>query len=403
MSDTAFIFGAGFSHDAGIPLLGNFVDTMWEFAIRRKIGQDNLSPADIKIFDEVLKIRDTLDGYHGRAMFDDRNIEDILSILSFNTLGGSKADKEKLKSVSRAIARTIDLCCSVKHPGVVSRGTNSIQTSGHQVYRNFWHSVFNHVKDSKSLVAPTIITFNYDLVLERSLLQTLIGTTYGRYTNLAPFSGIRLNYHYDDHPGADYKITYVSYKDVSSHGFNTSDGSVLEEHPHGSTHDPLEINLLKLHGSLNFPSSKTAQQVPFNLTHSLEDPFILPPIFNKMTNKSPTKMWQTALDKLRSAKNIVIVGYSLPQTDIYMQYFLKAALGPNRNLNKITVFDPALFRNDDSSMSMKKRYESCFSPQLRSRIVFEPYLPRIIRQDLVSGSTEHFVKALTDDPKQIVF
>ena len=68
----------------------------------------------------------------------------------------------------------------------------------------------------------------------------------------------------------------------------------------------------------------------------------------------------------------VEVGYSLPQTDIYMQYFLKSALGPNTDLNKIFVFDPVLYNDDVKSREMKDRYACCFSPQLQKRIIFQP-------------------------------
>jgi hypothetical protein len=97
MKDNIIIFGAGVSADAGIPLLANFVDKMWEFAVRGKNGQDELSDEDKIIFKKVLDIREELNGYHGRASLDDRNIEDILSILSFNLVNRNKPDEEKLE------------------------------------------------------------------------------------------------------------------------------------------------------------------------------------------------------------------------------------------------------------------------------------------------------------------
>lgn len=88
MTDNVIILGAGASVDAGIPLLANFVEKMWEFAITGKHNGKNLSEEDQRIFNEAMKIKNELDGYHGRASFDDRNMEDILSILSFNLIGG---------------------------------------------------------------------------------------------------------------------------------------------------------------------------------------------------------------------------------------------------------------------------------------------------------------------------
>lgn len=402
MTDTVFILGAGYSYGAGIPLLSGFVERMWEFAIRRSYGEKALTSEDIEIFNAAIKIRNELDSYHGRAMFDDRNIEDILSILSFNMLGGAKRDKEKIAAINRAIARTIDLSCTVEHPGVNKEGRNSINVSGPQFYRDFWQNIFSTAATGKKI--PTIITFNYDLVLERSLHQHLIGTNYGSYSNRFPASRISINYNYDHAPRSDFEINYTQYTSYTSRGRGETEGTILkpverDEHAH-----TFEVDILKLHGSLNFPKRRESSSTSFSypLTKSITDPFILPPIFNKMTNEAPTTMWQVGLEKLRSAKNIVIVGYSLPQTDIYMQYFLKAALGPNLNLNKIFIFDPILFTNNENGEAMRSRYESCFAPQLRPRIEFRPDTLNI-SHNTIHGTAEHFVQLLQENQGKLIF
>ena len=170
MTDNVIILGAGASVDAGIPVLANFVEKMWEFSITGRCNGKELSDDDKKIFNEAMKVKNELDGYHGRAAFNDRNIEDILSILSFNLIGGKKSDLEKQKWFIRAINRTIDLTCNVQHDGTL----NKTQEVGHQVYRDFWRKMFARFKNTPSSF-PTIISFNYDLVLERSLFQSLIG------------------------------------------------------------------------------------------------------------------------------------------------------------------------------------------------------------------------------------
>ena len=35
--DNVIILGAGSSPDAGVPLLGNFIETMWEYRVREKM------------------------------------------------------------------------------------------------------------------------------------------------------------------------------------------------------------------------------------------------------------------------------------------------------------------------------------------------------------------------------
>lgn len=402
MTDTVFILGAGYSYAAGIPLLSGFVERMWQFAIRRSIADKPLTPEDIEIFNAAIKIRDELDSYHGRAMFDDRNIEDILSILSFNMLGGAKRDKEKIAAMNRAIARTIDLCCTVEHPGVNKEGRNSINESGPQLYRDFWSCIFSAAARGKKM--PAIITFNYDLVLERSLHQHLIGTNYNSYDKRFPATRIALNYKYDHAPRSEFEISYTRYNSQSSRGMSQVEGTILKSVEPNERAHTLEVEMLKLHGSLNFARRKENEATSFShaITKSIAEPFILPPIFNKMTNGAPTAMWQAGLEKLREAKNIVIVGYSLPQTDIYMQYFLKAALGPNLNLNKIFVFDPVLFCENEHGEAMRRRYEACFAPQLRPRIEFRPDASNI-STNVKHGTADHFVQLLHKNRGELIF
>jgi len=98
-----------------------------------------------------------------------------------------------LKVMSQAIARTIELCCSVKHPGLKQR-EKAVVHVGPELYRNFWHCLFG--LKARGLSCPAIVTFNYDLVLERALLQTLVGTEYDNHKNLFPYSYVHLDHHY---------------------------------------------------------------------------------------------------------------------------------------------------------------------------------------------------------------
>jgi len=376
MSDNVIILGAGASSDAGIPLMAGFVEKMWDFAVRKQVNGEPMLPADIAIFEKAIEIRNELDSYHGRASFDDRNLEDILSILSFNEIHLSARKKSKLFLFIKAISRTIELTCQVQHDG-----ENKIQNLGSSLYRQFWWNLFYFcTKHNKKM--PAIISLNYDLVLERALFQCLIGIRFA--DEKFPIQGVDVDYHYDPVGDFQYIIKTTIYYTDSGERMGTK----LEE---GATDNPLRIEILKLHGSLNFPRMKTKESL--SLVHPIDTPFILPPIINKMSSaKSITNMWATALNKLRSAKNVIIVGYSLPRTDIYMQYFLKTALGPNLNLNRIYVFDPVLYQNNSTSKEMIDRYADCFSPQLKdNRIIFNPGRPLGYQG---SGNFEHFVKAL---------
>ena len=401
MTDTVFIFGAGFSYDAGIPLLSGFVDRMLDFAIKEKNSDQLLSPADIEIFKDAMKIRNELDGYHGRANFDDRNIEDLLSILTFKLLGSRSSENDQLARISAAIARTIELTCQIKHPGINKVGLYS-EDDSINIYKKFWRHLLSPMPNSEKL--PAIITFNYDLVLERSFHQLLIGTFFNWHNNRFPHEKIRFNYNFSDVPIIDYEISYVNFSTPSLVG---KPGSIIQPAAIKNETSTIEIDLLKLHGSLNFPRKKENRKDSVTFAHGittpLNSPFILPPVFNKMTSgNSTTSMWQAAMKKLGNAKNIVIVGYSLPKTDIYMQYFLKAALGPNKNLNKVFIFDPVLFQENKARDEMMDRYKSCFAENFINRIVFQPDTVNIHRTDRL-GTTRYFVELLENNQGGLLF
>lgn len=395
MSDNVIILGAGFSYDADIPLLANFIECMWEIQIRGKARDKIISETDKHILSKAIDIRKDLDGYHGRATFNDRNIEDILSILSFNVLGGGKREKSKFQDFIKAISTTIELSCSVKHPGFQG---NEYQvkaiSDGDSVYRKFWSIMLNWYKKEGSF--PTIITLNYDLVLERSLLQLLINTTYDPYKNKCPIDSFVLDYSYPYFERKGYEMHYVSYD------FDRKLGTTIKEVSGNNlkSDSPL-IEILKLHGSLNFPQNRKNQNSNKQCWATpTESPYIIPPISNKASTGAGEDIWQKALRRLRKAKNVVFVGYSLPKTDTYIQFFLKAALGPNLDLNRIYIFDPLLWSDRTDSELMQKRFEDCFAQQLRKQIVFKPDSKNI---NELPGSTKHFVKLLDRDPKAILF
>ncbi len=391
MSDTAFIFGAGASKDAGIPLLANFVRIMRQVTSRCRTKNGPLSAEDKEVFRLAMEVMYELDSYHGRAEFDDSNLEDLLSILSFDALGQDNANKDKLERMVWAIARTIELTCEVKHDGKLT----SSQSSGDSHYRRFWYPLFRQFAASGEM--PTIISLNYDLVLERSLFQRLISDA--TFPDNFDADGIVLKYNYSLLPDYCYKIR--------RRPFQTETGiewaSFLETCSLSDLKKPLTIEILKLHGSLNFPVQGPIATSNIAPTNVVDYPLIIPPIANKPIPENATCLWNTALQRLRSTKNLVVVGYSLPRTDVYLQYFLKTALGPNKDFDRLIVFNPTLFGNGSECDEMIGRYESCFSEQIRRRIQYTPRITSGYSGELLPGSFAHLVNELTFSPETILF
>jgi hypothetical protein len=381
------LFGAGASFDAGIPLLNSFVDKMWEYGVRGKVGSKTISADDRRVLQDAIAICESLERYNSRAFFDIRNLEDILSLLSFEALRDETLHTERYSTMVKAVARTIELSCVFDY---ASEPPASPRSQTH--YQEFWHSLFARPLREN---LPVLLTFNYDLVLERTLWQYFHHQEQlGWRLNL---DSCLLNYCFGSNRMC-LKTAPHTYAENPDWG-----GTRAELVTATNYNSDAEIKYYKLHGSLNWSQDAAPQDAGGPPTKAVGRPLILPPVFNKMTMRDINIVWKNALTALRSAKHIILVGYSLPQTDIYMQYFLKAAVGPNSNLQRIIVFDPALFRDDDRSREMKRRYSECFSPQFGNRIDFRP-LPHLYSSESAPrGTFQHFVHALRTEFTKLLF
>lgn len=408
MSNNVILLGAGASFDAGIPLLGSFMDRIFELANIRRSPTRDLTKEELEILQEVIEIRDSMERYQPRVAINQFNLEQVLSILSFEALVGVEGGEQKLEAFKKAISLTIELTCSVTHHGKL----NTIHEDGPEVYRNFWDSLLT-LHHNRLDELPTILSFNYDLVLERALFQLAVGKHIGGRKPKVRGKGFNLNYHHPACAPAAFSLKPGRYRGDGA-GFDEVPGTFLEAFLDydEATSEFIEISLLKLHGSLNF--SENEEPTPWSPLKIATVPQIIPPVFNKANATFGTPIWKAGLDALRTCKNLIICGYSLPTTDSYMQYFLKAALGPNRNLNQIFVFDPLLFQDpaNQAGEELKQRYSECFAPQMHGKIIFQPNTPRtrgkVVVKDASNpqthpGTFAHMVELFTKDPEAILF
>jgi len=386
------LFGAGASFDAGIPLLNSFVHEMWNYAVRGKVRDVAISQEDRDILNQARTICTGLESYNSRANFDSRNLEDVLSLLSFEALS-RKEHAEKYEALVKAVARTIELSCKIPYQENTPKTPPNIGGYGH-----LWHKLLSIHASGNPLA---LVTFNYDLVLERSLWDLF------HHLNSAAVkpscNSCQLKYFFGNCAFSiksvphQYMVPRLNPEPARSFTEVGTAGRAAEFQT--SENVEVAIPFLKLHGSLNWSQDPQHSQEVTRWTKAVEKPVILPPVFNKMNTGAVNDLWGKALDVLRNAKRIIIVGYSLPKTDIYMQYFLKAAVGPNSNLEKIIVFDPVLFRGDREADEMRARYKECFANQILKSIVFNPKS----MGDHNSGCLSHFSALLRAYPKELLF
>ena len=90
------------------------------------------------------------------------------------------------------------------------------------------------------------------------------------------------------------------------------------------------------------------------------------------------------------ARQIVIIGYSLPPTDTFLPYLLMLGLANNPDLYRIVVVNP------DKKNDLKTRYERMFSRGMQERgrlqflsTTFEDYVEKFM-QTVINGESIGF-------------
>lgn len=166
----------------------------------------------------------------------------------------------------------------------------------------------------------TIITFNYDTLIEDALTRMKVPYNYG-----------------------------YSSADLSDHGKRQTD---LSEYLTLSEDSTNTIPLLKLHGSINWaegePDSSTGL-VPRLFYNSYDElishgaaPLIEPPTWRKGGKDILRTVWDRAVTALlQTATRIIFIGYSAPATDPHFRFLMAAGLAENISLSKVVVVNPS--------------------------------------------------------------
>ena len=127
-----------------------------------------------------------------------------------------------------------------------------------------------------------------------------------------------------------------------------------------------KIQLLKLHGSLGWTIYNNQQirlkprpySVPKNKTEKIS---ILPPGWNKRIDKNPYKIfWRQARLKLERCKTLMIIGYSLPETDLLSRALfsevVRLRISRKMFLEQLILVEP--------SESVQEKFIKLFTPTL---------------------------------------
>lgn len=285
MEDKVFILGSGFSK-----AICNEYPTLKE--LTKNI--EKMFNADETFSDDFFKIPSNIRS----------NIEDVLTYLSADLPW--KSIEQKLRD--KALYFNI---------------TNKISAIFYNLDCKLDESKYGIIGEFISKYKINTITFNYDLLLEELLFKHLKVTDIDLDENISKKM---------DYQGEILMKMKCLYKLPMKRTGNINKMWLSAV---------VNFDILKLHGSMNWmynPNDKNEDLFLNDVNDFIYNqkeylPYIIPPVLDKngfYTNKIIRLIWDNAYQAVKNAKEIYVIGYSFPKTDVAAQYLLEAATLPTK-------------------------------------------------------------------------
>lgn len=372
-----YILGAGFSSEAGYPLVHNFMDKMREAALTKQ-GLER------RELEAVLRFRKEASAAAYRTTFDPENIEDLFSLAAATENLSTRSD------LTIAIAETLIYCknsvfdrierfeSSFLNDSESIEGFERNNVTGQNRYPLIdRYKLYTGIMAGKwggtPLELNSFITFNYDMVLEEAFQMWNLPFKYEGLIKPATDTLRAL--------GLGYDLNY-------------------HELPNLFVTDPNQdkaISVIKLHGSINWGvdiSTPKGQLKGFHIYASYTEDLandirsnpeslmqykelvLTPPVWEKGTTPGQSsnplsRAWSQAIKTLQTATRVIIIGYSLPHTDAHFRYLMAAGLKDNISLNKIVFINPGLKEGHPSKPILEERIFGVFRKELKEKGVLE--------------------------------
>ena len=291
-----YFIGAGFSAPFGIPVMGNFIDKARDLYFTDTVKFQELK-STLNLINKYSVVKSIMN-------INLYNIEDLLSLLAMETYTKERKDSRSLNKLKNFIEIVINYYTPDFEHNELINFVNQLANIKIKKITTQWgfngdHKVYPRVFDGKKFenIDFGIISLNYDLLLENTLKFI--------------------------------KDNFINKNEIAN-----VNSDVHTHYKFGKEIDTETIPYAKLHGSL--------------------DTDIIPPTWDKTSNKIVMKDWILASQLLTNATHLIFLGYSLPQTDNYVKYLLAGSLNKNDRLKRISVITL------DNDGSTEERYRNLF-------------------------------------------
>lgn len=313
MSGVVFVLGAGASAEAGCPVMKNFLDRSRELALLGGFDQFEDDYRRVNRFQTVLQRA------HAKSTIDIENIESVFTAVEMGIAVGGLPDlpEKDLLATRRSLLRLIvgtlqstQLISIQRHPE--SRGAFHCGPNGYKQFAN----LVNDIKRSKVGHSVGIITFNYDVGLEIALGSNRIPIAYSL----------------TEPPASDAVPVCKLHGSVNWYRSQDSEARV-------STWSAIEAFDAQLgREDVSTPTHFDVQRV---LDAKGVEPLIVPPSESKAEGRSVLKcVWTQAFKMLSAAEVVVVIGYSLPDTDLFFRQFFALASISDTIIREFWLIDP---------------------------------------------------------------
>ena len=336
MADKVFVFGAGASVTTGTPLMKDFIDVA-EDLWRRHPGA--VSKDDFELVFEL--IQDRLPTLHAKSVVDLANIESVFSLIEMGRLLGrlpatpANEIPRAANAIRRILTDTVELTCkfNVDRKGVWSPPTE---------YSRFVDKLFPSDR-SPAPDSYAFLTFNYDVALDFALRYRGIPTDYAFTDELgAGVPVLKL------HGSLNWRVC-ADCGHLSSLDVLTAVKAFSNARARGATSDAMPLRVSRVLGEITPQCGHANDDV---------EPAIVPPTWNKTQyHLAFGPVWRRAAAEIAQAREITVIGYSLPKSDAFFRDLLALGLAGRTRLRKLTVVDP--------SPLVPKRFQRLLGPEIR--------------------------------------
>lgn len=275
-----YILGAGFSADLGLPVMANFIERANDLA--------ESDPDSQELLNSTLA---TIERFHVAATFyatDVFNIEEVLSLL-------------EMQGRLQSRAQLADFRQFIKH--VIGRLTPDLAQTTHPVR---WQQLlfWDHPWEEYCAFVANLHGYTFSL-------DGPVGAT--------PPSRDAYRVSVKTHRSARYSVISLNYDLVLELASDNLNDRYNLDIRFGRSEGDSGTPLAKLHGSIDAGT-------------------LVPPTWQKTLDETSVRdTWIRAYNILRTANEVRIIGYSLPESDAYVRYLLKAAAIDTPNLKRIDV------------------------------------------------------------------